>query len=68
MNCPKCGYGRSNVIDSRPNVNGNRRRHVCSGCGFRYTGIEIHVDYYEKLVKLYDQAKKIINGDDVIEN
>lgn len=68
MNCPKCGYGRSNVIDSRPIENGKRRRHVCSGCGFRYTGIEIHVDHYEKLVKLYDQAEKIINGEDQGEN
>jgi transcriptional regulator NrdR family protein len=68
MNCPKCGYGHSNVIDSRPIENGKRRRHVCSGCGFRYTGIEIPVAEYKKMKKLYTEAQKIINGEDQSEN
>lgn len=59
MNCPKCGYGCSKVIDSRPIENGKRRRHVCSGCGFRYTGIEILDEQYKKMNKLYSFAIKI---------
>lgn len=68
MNCPKCGYGYSKIIDSRPIENGKRRRHECSGCGFRYTGIEIPNEEYEKMKKLYTEAQKIINGEDRNEN
>ena len=59
MNCPKCGYGWSNVIDSRPVENGKRRRRECVGCGFRYTAIEISVEEYKKMKKLYNEAQKI---------
>ena len=59
MNCPKCGYGFSKIIDSRPNESGTRRRHECGGCGFRYTGIEIFFEDFRKMNKLYRFAEKI---------
>lgn len=70
MNCPKCGYGYSKIIDSRPTENGKRRRHECGGCGFRYTGIEISAEKYRKMNKLYRLAEKITKDveDDENEN
>jgi transcriptional regulator NrdR family protein len=38
--CPKCGAWTSTVVDSRPSVNGTRRRRQCA-CGHRYSTLEI---------------------------
>lgn len=42
MNCPQCS-AETSVIDTRPNVNGLRRRRVCKACGFRFTTAEMIV-------------------------
>lgn len=42
MQCPKCHYTSSKVIDSRPTDEGRsiRRRRECLECGFRYNTYE----------------------------
>ena len=42
MRCPRCGFGESKVVDSRPSENNDaiRRRRECAKCGFRYTTYE----------------------------
>ena len=42
MNCPKCGYDKSIVIDSRPDdvTKTVRRRRECLDCGSRFTTYE----------------------------
>ena len=42
MKCPRCGYTRSRVIDSRPADEGAtiRRRRECENCGYRFTTYE----------------------------
>jgi transcriptional regulator NrdR family protein len=39
--CPKCGNGSSSVVDSRPAIDGIRRRRECGACTTRYTTIEV---------------------------
>ena len=43
MKCPGCGFPKSEVIDSRPTVEGNsiRRRRECPACQKRFTTFEI---------------------------
>ena len=43
MKCPGCGFGKSEVIDSRPVVEGNsiRRRRECPACKKRFTTFEM---------------------------
>ncbi|MBQ9132619.1 MAG: transcriptional repressor NrdR [Clostridia bacterium] len=43
MKCPGCGFAKSEVIDSRPMVEGNsiRRRRECQACKKRFTTFEI---------------------------
>ncbi|MGY3765126.1 transcriptional regulator NrdR [Vagococcus vulneris] len=42
MQCPKCHYNGSRVVDSRPADEGRsiRRRRECEECGFRFTTFE----------------------------
>lgn len=43
MNCPHCGHTRSKIIETR----GPRRRHLCCGCGKKFTslgGTKVFVD------------------------
>lgn len=42
MQCPKCQYNGSRVVDSRPADEGRaiRRRRECESCGFRFTTFE----------------------------
>lgn len=53
IHCPACNQTNStNVIDSRPNTMGVRRRHLCS-CGIRFTTQEILVESYERMQRIY---------------
>jgi transcriptional regulator NrdR family protein len=60
MNCPKCGFGHSIVIDARRSGFAKRRRRVCSGCGLRYTSYEMLDFDYEKLMNEREEVKKAI--------
>lgn len=40
MNCPFCGHEDTKVTDSRPDVDGIRRRRECLECGRRFTTVE----------------------------
>jgi transcriptional repressor NrdR len=60
LNCPKCGFGYSNVIDARQSGIAKRRRRVCSQCGLRYTSYEMLDFDYEKLMEERKQTKKAI--------
>ena len=60
MNCPKCGCGYSNVIETKPAGNAKRRRRVCSQCGLRYTSYEMLDFDYQKLMEERKKKKKAI--------
>ena len=60
MNCPKCGYGFSKVIDSRNIENGKKRRRECVGCGTRYNCIEISEAQYKKMTLLFNEIKNFL--------
>lgn len=62
MNCPKCGFGYSVVIESRsanPSLPAKRRRRKCSGCGTSFTTYELSSGHYCKMVSMIDTMKKI---------
>lgn len=43
MKCPYCGNNKSEVVDSRPQVDVIRRRRLCLNCGKRWTTHETTV-------------------------
>lgn len=57
--CPKCEQ-RGRVIDSRPDhiMHSIRRRHVCPGCGERWTTLEIEESRY----RLHQKSTKILTA------
>lgn len=59
MNCPKCEYGYSEVIDSRMVGKAKRRRRKCCNCGKLFTGYEMYDDEYVKLIKENKAIQKI---------
>ncbi len=69
MKCPKCGYTKSNVVDSRPVDEGTsiRRRRECPSCQNRFTTYET-VETLPLLVIKKDRTrqafdkKKLLNG------
>tara|TARA_R100001443_G_scaffold46044_1_gene59044 strand:+ start:246 stop:494 length:249 start_codon:yes stop_codon:yes gene_type:complete len=43
MNCPKCDSRSTYVIETRPDLNGEkRRRRECQDCKWRFTTYEVH--------------------------
>ena len=69
MKCPKCGYGKSIVVDSRPAEEGAsiRRRRECLSCQNRFTTYET-VETLPLLVIKKDKTRqtfdknKLLNG------
>ena len=59
MNCPKCGYGFSKVVDSREIQNGKKRRRECAGCGTRYNAIEILEEDYQNIMMVVRKMKSL---------
>lgn len=46
--CPSCRSGRTAVVDSRPRESGFiRRRRTCDDCHFKFSTIEVPLDYFE---------------------
>lgn len=60
MNCPKCGYGFSKVIDSRIIDYGKKRRRECVGCGERYNCVEIFEEDYKKTMMALKKIKQAL--------
>lgn len=48
MTCPVCG-AETKVVDSRSVEDGTRRKRKCLECDYRFSTVEIDVDYYETL-------------------
>ena len=59
MNCPKCGYGFTKVVDSRDIPNGKKRRRECAGCGTRYNAIEILEEDYQNIMMVVRKMKSL---------
>ena len=59
MNCPKCGYGFTKVVDSRYIPNGKKRRRECAGCGTRYNAIEISEEDYHNIMAVVKKMKSV---------
>lgn len=51
MNCPKCGWTCTRVVDSRDNDESGTvyRRRKCAMCGYRYTTYELTLGQIEKV-------------------
>ncbi len=46
--CPSCRERHTSVVDSRPRESGFiRRRRVCDSCTFKFSTIEVPLDYFE---------------------
>ncbi|MBO0477289.1 transcriptional repressor NrdR [Vagococcus sp. DIV0080] len=67
MQCPKCHYNGSRVVDSRPADDGRaiRRRRECEDCGFRFTTFE-RVEVTPLLVVKKNGAREEFNRDKVL--
>ena len=67
MQCPKCHYNGSRVVDSRPADEGRaiRRRRECEDCGFRFTTFE-RVEVTPLLVVKKNGAREEFNRDKVL--
>ena len=59
MNCPKCGYGFTKVVDIRDIPNGKKRRRECAGCGTRYNAIEILEEDYRNIMTVVSKMKSV---------
>ncbi len=64
MNCPFCGFEKSNVIDSRPTDEGQRirRRRECVQCTKRFTTYEI-IESLPIIVIKKDKSRETFNRD-----
>jgi transcriptional repressor NrdR len=67
MQCPKCHYNGSRVVDSRPADDGRaiRRRRECEDCGFRFTTFE-RVEVTPLLVVKKNGTREEFNRDKVL--
>lgn len=67
MQCPKCHYNGSRVVDSRPADDGRaiRRRRECEDCSFRFTTFE-RVEVAPLLVVKKNGAREEFNRDKVL--
>ncbi|MEG0286042.1 MULTISPECIES: transcriptional regulator NrdR [Vagococcus] len=67
MQCPKCHYNGSRVVDSRPADEGRaiRRRRECEECAFRFTTFE-RVEVTPLLVVKKNGAREEFNRDKVM--
>lgn len=50
MTCPMCDCSTV-VVDSRSFGDFVRRRRKCSGCGHRFTTVEIDKDIYDRIMQ-----------------
>ena len=46
MNCPRCGYEKTKVVDSRTSCESVMRDRVCEQCKYKYKTIEYELDLY----------------------
>lgn len=67
MQCPRCQYNGSRVVDSRPTDDGRsiRRRRECEECGFRFTTFE-RVEVTPLLVIKKNGAREEFNREKVL--
>ncbi|MGO3731598.1 MAG: transcriptional regulator NrdR [Vagococcus sp.] len=67
MQCPKCHYNGSRVVDSRPADDGRsiRRRRECEECAYRFTTFE-RVEVTPLLVVKKNGAREEFNRDKVL--
>ncbi|MGX7014555.1 transcriptional regulator NrdR [Vagococcus silagei] len=67
MQCPKCHYNGSRVVDSRPADDGRsiRRRRECEECGFRFTTFE-RIEVTPLLVIKKNGAREEFNREKVL--
>ncbi len=62
MKCPFCAYPKSEVIDSRPNADGNsiKRRRECQECHKRFTTFEM-IEFVQIVVIKKDGSKELFD-------
>lgn len=67
MECPKCNYNNTKVIDSRPTEDGKaiRRRRECMRCGARFNTYE-RVEYSPLLVIKRDGTREEFNREKLL--
>ncbi|UUV99386.1 transcriptional regulator NrdR [Vagococcus luciliae] len=67
MQCPKCSYNGSRVVDSRPADDNRaiRRRRECEKCGFRFTTFE-RIEVAPLLVIKKNGAREEFNREKIL--
>lgn len=67
MQCPKCNYNGSRVVDSRPADDNRaiRRRRECEECGFRFTTFE-RIEVSPLLVVKKNGAREEFNREKIL--
>ena len=67
MQCPKCQYNGSRVVDSRPSDENRaiRRRRECESCGFRFTTFE-RIEATPVLVVKKDGKREEFNREKIL--
>ncbi|MGX6969501.1 transcriptional regulator NrdR [Vagococcus bubulae] len=67
MQCPKCSYNGSRVVDSRPADDNRaiRRRRECEACGFRFTTFE-RIEVSPLLVVKKNGAREEFNREKIL--
>jgi len=59
LKCPKCENYITQVLDSRSNALGRKRRRACSECQYRFSTIEIMQDNLDEIMKELSALKRI---------
>lgn len=70
-NCPSCGGGPAQVVDSRPTTLDAepmiRRRRRCGSCAHRWTTYEISGRLYERLFEVHDALREVQGLIDILD-
>ena len=64
MKCPRCESTKSNVIDSRGDLDVIRRRRICQGCDARFSTLE-RIEYNTPMIVKKDGRREPFSSDKV---
>lgn len=68
MNCPKCGYSYSIVMECRASGEDQRVRKRCTNCNHRFTIFEVSQERYKTFNRQNKTISKILSLMEVLKN